>query len=139
MSDRFPPELVERVARAIYSTAPMWLSAGTSIETMKQIPWEELRDKDRQEGRDASLAALEAAIPPGSTEDRLQAAERVIEAARELHDFLHKTVGDSDDAALIIKGDDLHAEAVKDRLQRLHDVLRAHDEACGKEKGGDAK
>lgn len=55
-------ELVERVARAIYATAPMFMSAGLSIETMQQVHWNKLQDDDRSEARDAATAAIAATL-----------------------------------------------------------------------------
>lgn len=48
--------------------------------------------------------------------------DQICGAAQELHEFLHKTVGQG----VEIKGDDIHAEAVSSRLHSLYLALRAN-------------
>jgi len=94
---RFTPEQIEKVARAICHAQgldPDCHEGGTG-----QSRW--------QNRVVQAQAALEAAIPPGSPEERAQQAERVIEAARTV--------------------------SKKCRPTSLQQALRAYDEACGKE------
>lgn len=58
--------MLERVARAIYDSCPMFMAAGLSLDTLKQIPWEDLQSEDRQEAIDAARAAIEALMEPTS-------------------------------------------------------------------------
>lgn len=65
----------------------------------------------------------------GWASDQWHLQEDICTAAKDLHDFLGKVLTDNPDGPLKLVGEDIYAEGVTDRLQRLQDALFARQQA----------